>query len=411
MYCHQCGAKNAPEQKTCAKCGARLLTAEVRQAVLEVAAGAEAMQRPPAYQQGESVAKREDKAAGTGGVFQWLIPLLLAGCVGLGLMLYYSHEQSVNRTVAALHQQAKKEALAGRYSQAVKLLDEASAKRPGFAALRRDRDLAAKAAGLQSQLKEAAEQLKAQKLDSGEKALKQIAAAVSEREEALFAPLKKELAADQVKLTVMKVKSGLDKLHTVDALAEKLDSLNGLSGQEAAAVKAQIIGKIVGISYAAAEKKLRDKDFAGALDEVDSGLLYAADNEKLTAYREQIVQAKQEFEEAEANRIRLAEQKAAEEDLNNRTAAVEVSGLQVVLDDYGDLQISGTVTNKATRPIDSVSISLDIYDLSGAYLGNTYASVSPYRLEPGESGDFSASYYGVYSKAKVSVANATWYLE
>ncbi|WP_407944279.1 zinc-ribbon domain-containing protein [Paenibacillus durus] len=54
MYCHQCGAKNAPKHKVCAKCGARLLTAEERQVLLEVAAGAEAIQQPvtAAYRRG-----------------------------------------------------------------------------------------------------------------------------------------------------------------------------------------------------------------------------------------------------------------------------------------------------------------------------------------------------------------------
>ncbi|QWU17016.1 FxLYD domain-containing protein [Paenibacillus sophorae] len=419
MYCHQCGAKNAPKQKVCAKCGARLLTAEERQVLLEVAAGAEAVQQPgmAAHRRGETLSSQDDKTgakgktSGAGRAFLWLIPLLLAGSVGLALTMYYNYEQSLNREVTALQQRAQKEALAGHYSSAVQLLEEAEGKRPRYTALRQDRELTAKAAELQLQLEKASGQLKEQKLDAGEKALNHIANMVNKRQEPLFAPLKKQLAAGQVKLAVLKVKSELDKLNTVDALAEKLDTVSGLSGQEAAAVKAQIIGKIVGISYAAAERKLRDKDFVGAMAEVDSGLLYAADNKKLIAYRKQIADAKKEFERAEAERIQLAEQKAAEEDLNNRTAAVDVSGLHVVLDDYGDLQISGTVTNKATRPIYSVSINLDIYDSSGSYLGNTYAGVSPYHLEPGETGDFTTWYYGVYSQAQASVVNATWYLE
>lgn len=97
--------------------------------------------------------------------------------------------------------------------------------------------------------------------------------------------------------------------------------------------------------------------------------------------------------------------------MKNRTAAVDVTGLQAVLDEYGDLMISGTATNKATRAIYSISVNLSIYDSSGAYLGEAYADVSPFRLEPGESGSFSTYYYGVYDQATVSVANATWYLE
>lgn len=417
MYCHQCGAKCASEQKTCSKCGAKLLTEEVRQAVLEVAAGTEALQRPNAAagKPGENllpenqavISKRGSKRA-----FQWIIPLLLAGVVGLGLTLYYKHEQSVNREVMALQQQAKKEALAGRYSDAVQLLERAEEKRPRHAVLARDRELASKAARLQTQLDDVSKQLKSQKLGEGEKTLKEIADMIGKREEPLFAPLQKVLAADQVMLKVLRIKGELDKLSTVDALADKLDTVRGLSGQEAEAVKVQIINKITGLSYSSAEAKLRKKDFAGALAEVDNGLSYDTDNEKLTAYRKQIAQAKREFEKAEAKRIQLAQQKAAEEELNNRTAAVNVSNLKAVLDDYGDLSITGTITNGATRPIYSISVNMEIYsNSSGAYIGNVYTDVSPFRLNPGESGVFSTSYYGVYEQAQVQVTNASWYLE
>ena len=391
------------------------MTEEVRQAVLEVAAGTEAIRLPQAAAGKLGDDQRPAQAAvkgGSGRVFQWIIPFLLAGVVALGLTLYYKYEQSVNQEVMALQQQAKKEALAGRYSEAVQLLERAEEQRPRFAALTRDRELAAKAAQLKNQLDGASAQLKAKKLDEGEKALRQIADMIGKRQEPLFAPLQKSLAADQVMLTVLRIKGQLDKLTTVDALADKLVTVRGLSGQEAAAVKAQIINKIAGISYSSAEEKLRKKDFAGALEAVDNGLSYAADNPKLTSYRKQISEAKREFEEAEAKRIQLAQQKAAEEELNNRTAAVDVSGVTAVLDDYGDLTISGTVTNTATRPIYSVSVYLNIYSSSsGAFIGDAYANVSPFRLEPGESGSFSTSYYGVYEQAEVSVDNASWYLE
>ncbi|MNI97047.1 hypothetical protein D3C73_1556190 [compost metagenome] len=88
-----------------------------------------------------------------------------------------------------------------------------------------------------------------------------------------------------------------------------------------------------------------------------------------------------------------------------------MQGIHIVLDEYGDLQISGTIRNKATRTIYSVDLSLGIYDEAGAALGQTYVSVNPYQIAPGESGDFTTTYYGVYEQAQVSVVNATWYLE
>lgn len=418
MFCHQCGAKNAPDQKKCTHCGAGLLTEEMRQAVLEMAAGTEALRRPDVLAgQSEEIPLRGGAIAaeskkGRGSAFQWVIPLLLAGVIGAGLVLYYNHEESINQDVLALQQHAKKEALAGRYPEALSSLEQAIEKRPGFAALTRDRELTLKAAQILTQLDGVTNQLKSQKLNESDKSLKEIANIIGKREEPLFAPLQKRLAEQQTRLKVLQIKGELDKLKTISALADKLDSIRNLSSEEAAAVKAQIINKITGISYSSAEAKLRKKDFAGALTDVDNGLFYSPDNEKLTAYRKQITEAKRAFEKAQAKRIQLAEQKAAEEDLKNRTSAVNVSDLQVVLDEYGDLLITGTVKNTATRPIYSISLNLEIYSSAyGDYIGGTYADVSPYKLNPGESGSFSTSYYGVYQQVEVSAANASWYLE
>ncbi|MEF3355270.1 FxLYD domain-containing protein [Paenibacillus sp. GYB006] len=409
MYCHQCGAKCTSEQKLCKKCGARLLTTDLQKAVIELAAGSglsksEANTDP----KNQKTEPHKEKIS----VFHWLIPLLLAGVVSLGLLIFYQYEQSINQETLGLQLQAKEEALDGNYSNAVNLLEQAEQKRPNFAALTRDLELATKAAQLQTKLDNASAQLKTLKLNEGEKLLKQVQATIGKRKEPLFEHLQKELAADQDKLAVLRVKGELDKLTTVDELSDKLDKINGLSGKEANAVKVQIINKIVGLSYTSAEEKQRKKDFIGALNVIDNGLSYDSDNEKLTVYRKQIVEAKREFEEAEEERIQLAQQKAEEEELNNRTAAVEVTELKAMLDDYGDLSISGIVTNTATRPIYSISIDLAIYSTSsGAYIGNAYADVSPFRLEPGESGQFSTSNYGVYEQAEISITNVSWYLE
>jgi len=413
LYCHECGAKSTPGTSFCGECGTRLLTAQEEAAIrelgrkeaaasLELGAGASTIEvRSPAG----------TKAPGKPSVFTWLIPLLLLGTVSLSLFLYNSHEIKVNEQVDALHQQAEKEALEGRYSEAVKLLDSAAAKRPGYDAIRQDRAVAAEAAEFQGKLKEAAAGLSAQKLQASEASLKSIASALEKRPEPVFASVKKELAASQVKLAVMKVKSELDKLSTVEALADKLQVVEELEGQEAAAIKKQILSKLAGISYSDAEKKLQDKDFAGALQAVDNGLFYAVDEPKLTAFRERIANEKKSFEQAEQERIELARQQAAQEDLDNRTAAVEVSGLEAILDEYGDLEVRGVVTNRATRPIYSINLSVDIYNNAGDYVGETYASVFPYELAPGESGEFTTSYYGVYEQVQVYVVDANWYLE
>ncbi|WP_339182059.1 FxLYD domain-containing protein [Paenibacillus sp. FSL R5-0701] len=359
-------------------------------------------QQQPASKQGNT---------GQGLAFSWIIPILLAVVVGALLTYYYKQETGINAEVKSLHQQAEQAALEGKYKEALQLLDSALTKRPNYDALIQDRQITAKAFNLMNQLDEASTSLKTGKLSAGDKAIQAVVKALMEREEPVFAKVRAVLNNRKVTLAVLKVKKEIDSLTTIEALAEKLDTISDLKGKEAETVEKQIVDKLASISYKEAEQQVKQKNFTIALQTVDQGLSYAPENEKLTSYRERVLSEKKAFEKAEADRIQLAEQQAAEEDLMNRTAAVSVVNVDATLDMYGDLYISGSLINNATRPISSVTVLIDIYDIDGIYLGQTYADVYPNWLDVGEEGFFETYYYGVYEEAEISVVNATWYLE
>ncbi|WP_440116424.1 FxLYD domain-containing protein [Paenibacillus sp. QZ-Y1] len=352
----------------------------------------------------------QDKTS-QGRAFSWIIPLLLAAVMGALLTYYYKQESAINADVKALHLQAEQAALDGKYKEALQLLDTALTKRPNVDALIQDRQITAKAFNLMNQLNEAATSLKTGKLSEGDKSIQAVAKALKEREEPVFTKVRATLSNRKVTLAVLKVKKEIDSLTTVEALAEKLDTISNLKGKEAEAVEKQIVDKLAGVSYKQAEQQVKKKDFTAALQTVDQGLSYAPEDDKLTAYRERVLSEKKNFEKAEAERIQLAEQQAAEEDLKNRTSAVSIVNVEATLDMYGDLYISGSIVNNATRPISSVTVVVDIYGTDGTYLGQTYVDVYPSWLEVGEEGFFETYYYGVYQEAEVSVVNATWYLE
>lgn len=413
MYCHVCGTKSSPGDVACVKCKTKLMGASTSEEQIwaETAVGLEkgAESAPLLSRQQQSAPQQS--GGGIGRAWSILVPLLLAAIVGALLTYYYNQESAVNNEVLTLHEQAEKAALEGKYAEALKLLDAALGKRPNVEALTEDRQIAAKAFNQMNQLKQAAESLKTGKLSEASKTLQAVAKALKEREEPAFDNVRSELGKQQVTLSVLKVKKEIDGLTTVSALAEKLETVSALKGKEAQAVQKQIIDKLASISYQDAEQLVKKKDFTAALQTVDQGLSYAPENEKLTEYRERVLSEKKAFEEAEAERIRLAEQQAAEEDLKNRTAAVSVLDLQAELDEYGDLYISGTVVNNATRPIWSVALTIDIYSTDGYYIGQTEAYVYPGTLAASEQGSFETYYYGVYQSANVSVSGATWYLE
>ncbi|SDD91402.1 hypothetical protein SAMN05428987_6376 [Paenibacillus sp. CF095] len=414
MYCHICGTKSSPGDSTCRKCNTKLKDASSTEEQIwaETAVGLEKRTEETAelLSRQQQPAPRQSNTS-QGRAFSWIIPLLLAAVMGALLTFYYKQEMSINAEVKTLHQQAEQAALEGKYKEALQLLDSALTKRPNYDALIQDRQITAKAFNLMNQLDEASISLKTGKLSAGDKTIQAVANALMEREEPVFAKVRAAFNNRKVTLAVLKVKKEIDSLTTIEALAEKLDTVSNLKGKEAETVEKQIVDKLASISYKEAEQQVKQKNFTTALQTVDQGLSYAPENEKLTSYRERVLSEKKAFEKAEADRIQLAEQQAAEEDLMNRTAAVSVVNVDATLDMYGDLYISGSLINNATRPISSVTVLIDIYDIDGVYLGQTYADVYPSWLDVGEEGFFETYYYGVYEEAEISVVNATWYLE
>ncbi|PZT56271.1 hypothetical protein [Paenibacillus silvae] len=402
MYCHVCGTKNSSGQAQCQKCGTVLK--QVSSTEDQIWKEQEGLSPRNAAAAGE-VSKRKNSP------FLWIIPLLLAAFMGALLTYYYNQESAVNAQVKTLHHEAEQAALNGKYAEAIKLLDKALGYRPNVEALVQDRQITAKAYNLLNQLDEAADLLKTGKLSEADKIIQTAAKTLNERQEPVFDKARAALNNRKVTLAVLKVKKEIDQLTTVEGLAGKLKTISGLSGKEAEAVRKQIIDKLAGISYKQAEQQVKKRDFTAALQTVDNGLSYAPDDQKLAKYRDEVLREKKAFEKAEEERIRLAEQQAAEEELRNRTGAVYVTDLSAELDEYGDLYISGSIVNQGTRPISSVALIVNINASNGDYIGETDAYVYPTILDVGEEGYFETYYYGVYEATNVTVTNASWYVE
>ncbi|MBU5347569.1 hypothetical protein [Paenibacillus lautus] len=66
--------------------------------------------------------------------FTWLIPVLLSLTITMGLAVYYMYEENRNERVLELQTGAEEQALAGRYQDALTLLDQAIRIRPRHAA-------------------------------------------------------------------------------------------------------------------------------------------------------------------------------------------------------------------------------------------------------------------------------------
>ncbi|MWC29972.1 FxLYD domain-containing protein [Paenibacillus sp. MMS18-CY102] len=422
MYCSYCGKHN-PQQdgRYCSYCGKPLAEASMDESYID-----EALQEIAATQSAEAwdeYGEAEGNSQEQGGqrqrsrqqrklkVYAWLIPLLLALLAGGGLYGYSSYEKLQNDRVTGWHQEAKRQALLGSYDKAAGLLDQAIAVRPRYTALAADRAIVQNAAKLQRQLSETSAQLGKRHIEDAAQGLDALLTELDKHEEPLFEPLHASYKEQRIRLTVLTIKAELDGLDTVAALADKLRVADGLDSDEAKAVRDQIIGKIAGLALKDAERLLQKKSFTDALAAADEGLEYASGNEKLEGIKVQIGKEKKAYEDAEASRMEQAMQKAAEEDLKNRTAAINVDQLDVKLDEYGDLHIHAELTNVATKPVYSVYVEYTLKDSYGNVLDTGTAYATPDYVEPGEKATVDDIYYGAYQNATVRIDRAGWYLD
>ncbi|MBG9548832.1 FxLYD domain-containing protein [Cytobacillus firmus] len=431
MFCNQCGEKLAADSKFCASCGAPVAKLDEEKknddgsrSVLVVENGQaaandslseariddidEVKRDIPVISPEESRSRR--KRFTFKSALPVIFPLVSTLLVAVGLSYFYFQEKEVNAEVLDIKKSAEEKALEGNYETSKKLLEEGISKRPAYTALKDDLELVKLALELEKILESASSDIQKTEFDAASKSLASLKSKIGESESPLFEPFTTKVEEKEVQIAVGIIKKELNGLKSVDELAGKLSILATLPEKEADPVKTEILNKIIQFSTDDAEGKIKSKQFTEAFSIIDKGLEYASNDKKLLAFRDRVEQEKTAFEQAEQQRIEQAMEAAAQEDIKNRTAAVEVLGLTAEVDEFGDLYVTGEVKNTATTAISSVTIYYSIYDENNGYINEGVAIVYPYYLEPGESGAFDDMYYGVYQNATVTIDNITWYL-
>lgn len=405
MYCHQCGAELAENSQFCSQCGAKVQNQSKEG--LEINNNATAVIDQAAV--GIELEQGETRKSII-WLFPTLLPIVSIILVSIILASYYYHGKKVNEEVIELKNLADDAAIEGKYEKAKEYLLEAQAKRPDYSVLEHDLIAINEAKTFEQTLKMISDQIKKTQFSQASKELASLKDKLSRHQGPLFAPFHQEIEEKNISITVGTVKKELIELTTIDELAKKLSILASMPKKEANAVKEEILNKIVQISTDEAEAELSNKQFSDAIANIDKGLQYAINNEKLLSLKERVSQEKNAFELAEQERINQALEAAAQEDLKNRTAAIEVADFSADVDEFGDVYLSGKVKNVATKGITSITISYSIMDENDEVLDTGDASVYPYELAPGESGAFEDTYYGVDQNVTVEITNITWYL-
>jgi hypothetical protein len=395
LYCHQCGESISENSRFCSQCGAKV----------------DAHDHNGSQRQFRS--EENHSQPGHRGIRRFLpalIPAFSLVIVGGGLAYTYFHENGINEEVMSLKVRAEETALDGDYKNAQEMLLQAKSKRPGYTVLEQNLDGVSQAIQYEETLAAVSELIKKTEFEAALKEIASLKEKLKANQSPLFHPLQEEIKQKETTIKIGMVKQQLNDLTTVDQLAGKLSILSSFPEKEASAIKTEILNKIVSISVKEAEEELLNKQFSAASSTLDKGLQYAGNDDKLLALKERVQQEKEAFEKAEQQRLEQAMEAAAQEDLNNRTAAVDVKEFTAEVDEYGDLYFKGSIENIATASISSITIHYRISDEDGKTIDEGSTSVYPYELQPGETGTFEDVYYGVHQDVIVDIDNITWYL-
>ncbi|RJE88564.1 hypothetical protein D3P07_11250 [Paenibacillus sp. 1011MAR3C5] len=415
MYCHHCVRSYAEDARYCSQCGRRLHshriieTANWEEALSEGAASLELAGEVVIT--GRSMPNAVQGKRGLG----WPIPLALAGLafvVTMAVILYYQYEKGVNETVLRLQSEARTAALSGEYIVALEKLEDALEARPAFKALAADVEIIQHVLELERMTEQIETRLSVGMIDEAESGLNRLKTEFGGHKEPIYDKLREKLDELNMKLTLQKLTKEYEALTTVKELGEMLNVVNGLIGEEAAELRQQIIVSIQDITAREVDQLLARKNFTGATAAVNRSLAWAREDKELLALLNKIKEEQSRYERLEQQRIEQAMQRAAEEDLINRTSAVEVVSVEKTLDEFGDLTIEGTLKNIATRAIYSVVVEVIVQSKDGAVLSRGKATVTPEYIEAGEQMTFTTTVYGIYSdETTVVVDKAEWYLD
>lgn len=397
MYCHKCGSKIVEGSRFCANCGTKLDQENDVNHLEDVES------------QLESREGRRNQS--TKNLVMLLIPTISLFLVGGGVYGYYTHESNLNENVMSLKASAERYAVDGDYDKAVKELDKAIELRPSYGILKDTKAVVIKADEFSERLDEVSLLIKRKKWNEASQKIALLDRDLAKEQGPLFEVISKKVKEKDVTATVGKIKLEIDQLDTVEDLISKLSVLTSLTSEEAKATQQQIVKKIVQLTIKEAEVQLTNKEFSKAIATIEKALNYSKDHNELVAFKERIERERFKFEEAEQQRLEKAMEAAEKEDLVNRTAAVEVLKLESVVDEYGDLYITGEVKNLATTSIYGITIFYKIYDGMGNLYDEGSRTVYPYTLNPGENGFFEDIHYGINKDVYVEVDNISWYLE
>lgn len=385
MYCPQCGKKRNENDQFCFSCGKELVS-------------------------------QSDEQNRLSFLWRWM-PAIIFLLLGSGLAGYFLYEESVTRTAISSFEQGEKLAIEGDLKAAQQKFEEAKQKRSRFPAAETNENMVSTAIKVKDTLSKAD---KARQSDNFTKAMKLVNHAEQSSTSytgPLFTHLQEDIVSVKTTVMVAELKYDMKGKESIDELKPVLTRAETLQVDEAQEVAGQIRNQIVDFSINEANNHLEENHFTEALNSVEEGLQINKENEKLVNLKTVIEKRRTAFEEEQQKRIEHAMVAAAKEEEMNRTSAIELNDLKTDVTDYNELKVTGSVTSKATVPVNSIGASYRVLDADGEQFDKGEVYVNPDKLYPDDTGKFDFKIYDIDKDVKdleqftVEIDHFTWYLD
>lgn len=427
MYCHHCHKDFAEDAIYCSQCGRKLLQHNITNKQ-KVGIWPNESIDPSNLELEQSYERDESASVVTHSIptnkhelkhHNFTIKVIIGFVVLLVIIssiLFHSYkvELDQNEHVLELQSNAKVAALSGDYQQALTLLEEAIALRPHYQALVKDQDIVYDALKLDRLSEELNATIEAGKESEAEVQLEQLRQELNGNKEPIFDKHREELEELNLKYTILSLTGELSSISTINDLGNLLNVVNGLIGEEAEALRNQIIDRIRTTATAEVNDLLTKKKFTVALSTTEEALAWVRTDEVLQDLKQRVKQEQAAYELAEQERIQKAMEEAAAEDYINQTAAIELINHEKVMNELGNIVVVAYLKNVATRSIYDISVNYKITDAADQVIAEGTAEVTPNYVASGEGMSFSLTLpenIQYEDELSVEITDGKWSLE
>nr|WP_269448683.1 FxLYD domain-containing protein [Metabacillus kandeliae] len=100
--------------------------------------------------------------------------------------------------------------------------------------------------------------------------------------------------------------------------------------------------------------------------------------------------------------------KASGGELAGKSTPLSFSSIKAKANEYGDINISGTMVNKTKKTMRLLTIYLKFYDEEGNFLKNEIVYADQIQIKSGAKGSFKTVIYGLNTEGMYKVDQVTW---